>query len=168
MLLFRLIQCSLPSGPLSFCLKFMRSSGSYVLPALPLWKILICQIVVTLPRCAFPISRGPFCPNESRKRPIVCPLRRDMGVFLEFGVRPKFCLRSRCAGRNIVLYCTTIYRESIVSRYTWPFYIKSHQPVFLICLSQRFDPVLDCFTAHEATCRRCFMYRLNQLRKSWS
>ena len=44
-----------------------------------------------------PISRGHFSPNNSRKTPTARPLGR-----------------SCCVINNIVLYCTAIYRESIV------------------------------------------------------
>ena len=37
-----------------------------------------------------PISHGYFSPNNSRKTPVPCPLGRDMGVFHEFEVWPKF------------------------------------------------------------------------------
>ena len=63
---------------------------------------------------ALPISRGHFSPKNSRKAPKARPLRRGMGVFREFGVWPKFYLRSCCTVCNSVLHCTAIYRESII------------------------------------------------------
>ena len=48
------------------------------------------------------------------------PLGRAMGVFREFKIWPKFVtFCSCCIARNIVSYCTTIYRESIVLRYIY-------------------------------------------------
>ena len=44
------------------------------------------------------------------------PLGQSMGVFGQFEVLPTFFLISCRAGCNIALYCTAIYRESIVSR----------------------------------------------------
>ena len=67
---------------------------------------------------ALPIYRGHFSPNDSRKRAKARPNGRAMDVFPEFEVWPKFCPRSCCTVCNIVLYCTVIYCESIVSRFT--------------------------------------------------
>ena len=63
---------------------------------------------------ALPTSRGHFSPHNSRKTLIARPLGRGMGVFREFEMWPKFYIQSCCAVCNIVLYCTVIYRESIV------------------------------------------------------
>ena len=66
---------------------------------------------------ARPIYRGPSPhppPNNSRKTAIAHPQGRDMGVFHEFEVWPKFYLRNNCIVCNIVLYCTVMYRKSIV------------------------------------------------------
>ena len=63
---------------------------------------------------ASPISCGCFPANNSRKTSIARPLGRGMGVFREFEIWPKFYTQSCCAGCNIVLYCTVIYRQSIV------------------------------------------------------
>ena len=63
---------------------------------------------------AFPIYRGNFSPNNSRKAPIARQLGRGMGVLREFEMWPKLFHRSCCTVCNIVLYCTAIYRESIV------------------------------------------------------
>ena len=72
---------------------------------------------------ALPISRGHFTPYNSRKTPIARPLGRGMGVFRESECWSKFYLRSCCAVCNFVLYCTAIYRESIVFyRWCWTFY----------------------------------------------
>ena len=60
------------------------------------------------------ICGGNFSPNNPRKTPIPCPLGRGMGVFREYEAWLKFYFRSCCAGCNIVLYDTVIYRESIV------------------------------------------------------
>ena len=64
---------------------------------------------------AFPISRGHFYPNNSRKTPMARPLGRDMGVLRELKIWYIFHIRRCCTVRNIVLYCTAIYRESIVT-----------------------------------------------------
>ena len=63
---------------------------------------------------ALPISRCHFSPNNSRRTPIARLLGRDMDVILEFEVLPKVYIRNGCVEWNIVLYCTAIYRESIV------------------------------------------------------
>ena len=63
---------------------------------------------------ALPISHGHFSPNNSRKTPMARPFGRDMGVFRELKIWPKFRIRSCCTVCNIVLYCTVIYRESII------------------------------------------------------
>ena len=49
------------------------------------------------------------------KTPIARPWGRGMGVFREFEVWLKFCLRSCCAVCNNELYGTAIYLEAIVS-----------------------------------------------------
>ena len=63
---------------------------------------------------ALPISCGHFSSNNSRNTPIACPRGRGMGVFCEFERWPKFYFRIACAVGNNVLYCTAIYRASIV------------------------------------------------------
>ena len=63
---------------------------------------------------ALPIYRGLFPPKNSRKTPIARPLGRGMVVSREFLVWPQFYLRIYYAMCSIVLYCTAIYRESIV------------------------------------------------------
>ena len=63
---------------------------------------------------ALPISRGHFYFNNSRKTAIARPSGRGMAVFRKFEIWSKFCLRSCCSVCNIVLYCTAIYRGSIV------------------------------------------------------
>ena len=74
---------------------------------------------------AFPIYRGLFSPINSRKTPVPRPLGRGMFVFREFLLWPKFYLRIHCAVSSIVLYCITIYRESIVLT-TWTKYYWNH------------------------------------------
>ena len=57
-----------------------------------------------------PRMRNPYF-YVSGKRPIARTLWRDMGVFHEFEVWPKFCLRNYCIVCNIVSYFTVIYRK---------------------------------------------------------
>ena len=64
----------------------------------------------------FPLYGVQFSPNNSRK---THPLERDIVVFPEFLVWPQFCLRFCCAVFSIMLWCTTIYQESIVLRYCY-------------------------------------------------
>ena len=64
---------------------------------------------------ALPIYRSHFSLNNSRKTPITRPLGRGMGVFRKFKTWLKFHLRSCCAGCNVVLYCTAIYRVYSIS-----------------------------------------------------
>ena len=59
------------------------------------------------------MSRGHFSPNNSRKTSTGRPLGRCICVFQEFEFCPKIYLRSCCAGCNVVLYFTAIYRWSI-------------------------------------------------------
>ena len=52
---------------------------------------------------------------NSRKTAIARPLGRDLAAFQAFEIWTKFCFRIYCPVCNIVLYCTAVYRESIVS-----------------------------------------------------
>ena len=61
----------------------------------------------------FLLSHGHFSPNSSRKIHLARPLERDMGVFFELEMWPKYYIRSCCAEYNMVLCCTAIYREYI-------------------------------------------------------
>ena len=66
-------------------------------------------------QCTPDISRSLFHKN-SRKTAKARPYGRDMVVFHEFEVWPKFYLRIYCIVCSIVFYCAVIYRESIVLR----------------------------------------------------
>ena len=59
------------------------------------------------------ISCGHFSQNNSWKTPIARPWGRGMGVFREFKIWSKSCLQSCCAS-NTMLYCTAMYRGSII------------------------------------------------------
>ena len=52
---------------------------------------------------ALSIYRGLFSPNNSRKTPIARPLGRDMVVFRDFLIWPKFYLGSYCAVDDITV-----------------------------------------------------------------
>ena len=91
----------------------------------PPWVLIISYggenketILVTLLMCwlysALPISRGHFSPNTSGK---TSPWSWIM---------PKFYLRCLCTVCNIVLYCTTVYQDSV----TWTIYVFSWYPHF--------------------------------------
>ena len=91
--------------------------------------ITISEITTTLysyikgDNSALPICRGHFSPNNSQETSIARPSVWGMGVSLEFEVWPTFYLRVCCAGCNLVLYFTGIYRGSIVFKthllYVW-------------------------------------------------
>ena len=77
------------------------------------------QVCPMYPVCARkynapPIYHGIFSPDNSLKTPIARPLGRGMVVFREFIVWPKFYIRIYCAVCSTVLYCTAIYRKSII------------------------------------------------------
>ena len=76
------------------------------------WHFVKCRPVST--PSALSISRGHFSPNNSRKTAISRPLGQDMATFHDFEIWPMFCLQIYCHVCDIVLYCTTIYRESVV------------------------------------------------------
>ena len=65
-----------------------------------------------------PIYRGHFAPNNSRKTSILRPLGRNMGVFCEFEVWPKFVLRSCCVWCDISRVYGTLQYSLATTRLT--------------------------------------------------
>ena len=83
-------------------------SGLYIIQSI------FCMMLPISWYSTLTISCTHFSPSNSWKTPMTHPLGRDMGVFCEFNVWPKFRIRRCCTVCNIMLYCTVIYQESIV------------------------------------------------------
>ena len=74
------------------------------------------EIGGTFQYSVLPISRGHVSPHNLWKMPIAQLLGQVMGVFHEFKVWLKIYLQSCCVVCNMVLYCTSIYWESMIYR----------------------------------------------------